>query len=346
MRHNGYSWLADGLRRTFLLCGMICLSIILRVDTCSAAPSGLVAWWKGEGNAEDSAGANNPSVISGIGYNDGEVGRAFQFDGRTSLITVPRSPSLTMSNLTVEAWIFPTDDTAPRPILDCGGPGQASSIQLWVNTTGGFSVNLGGLHAVIRDAIGGYEVDTPSPVAPKNQWSHVAFTADAGTRTLRLYCNGIPVATSIAPNPLHQELFSNVNIGYRDAASSELLAGRHFSGALDEVGIHNRVLSDAEIRAIYSAGRHGRLNAVKTDPQVNSLAVVNPYPILSISKSGANVLLSWPIWAADFKLQSANLLAPRVEWSNVAVTPQTNGDNVMVSLPVPSEPQFFRLAQP
>lgn len=346
MSHNGSSWLGNGLRRTFLLCGMICLSIILRVDSCSAAPSGLVAWWKGEGNASDSAGTNNPSLISGVEYGGGEVGKAFEFDGSTSLVTIPRSPSLTISNLTVEVWIFPTDDTAPRPILDCGGPGQASSIQLWVNTTGGFSVNPGGLHAVIRDATGGYEVDTPSPVAPKNQWSHVAFTADAGTRTLRLYCNGIPVATSIAPNSLHQDLFSNVNIGYRDAASSELLAGLHFSGALDEVSVYNRVLSDAEIRAVYSAGRNGKSDAVKADSSANSLAVVNPYPILSISRSGANVLLSWPAWAADFKLQTANLLAPRVEWSDVAITPQTNGDNVMVSLPAPNEPQFFRLARP
>jgi len=87
----------------FLLCGMICLSIILQADTCSAALPGLVAWWKGEGNANDSAGTNNPSVVSGIKYNDGEVGQAFHFDGSTSLITVPRSPSLTISNLTVEA---------------------------------------------------------------------------------------------------------------------------------------------------------------------------------------------------------------------------------------------------
>ncbi len=252
MKYNRRSWLGCGLCQMFLMYGVVCLPIVMPVDTCSAAPSGLVAWWKGDGNASDSAGINNPAVVSGIRYTDGKVGQAFQFDGDNSLITVPRSPSLTTSDLTITAWIFPTDAAAPRPIVDCGGPGQASSIQLWVHTTGGLSVTPGALHAVIRDERGGYEVDDPDPVAPMNQWSYVAFTADAKTRTLRLYCNGILVATAASPIPLHQDLFANVNIGYRDAASSELLAGLHFRGALDEIKIYNCVLNDEQIRLEYN----------------------------------------------------------------------------------------------
>jgi len=334
---------------------MICFLIILQEETCSAAPSGLVAWWRGEGNANDSVGANNPSVISGIGYNDGEVGQAFQFNGRTSLITVPRSPNLTVSNLTVEAWIFPTDNASPRPIVDCGGPGQASSIQLWVNTTGGFSVNPGALHAVIRDESGGYEVDDPDSVAPVNKWSHVAFTADAQTRTLRLYCNGLLVATAASPNALHQDLFSNLNIGYRDAASRELLAGLHFYGALDEIKIYNQVLNDGQIRASYLAGSHGKPDVGNEGeivsagepvfPGVNS-SMVGLYPTLSISNSGANIFLSWPTGAANYKLQGADTLTPVTVWSNLAVTLETNGDKIMVTLPASKPSQFFRLSQP
>ena len=334
---------------------MISFSIILQAGTCSAAPPGLVAWWKGEGNANDSAGANNPSVISGIGYNDGEVGRAFHYDGSTSLITVPRSPSLTISNLTVEAWIFPADDSGPRPIIDCGGPGQASSIQFWVNTTGWLNVNPGALHAVIRDEIGGYEVDDPDPVAPMNKWSHVAFTADAKTRTLRLYCNGHLVATAAAPNALHQGLFSNVNIGYRDAASRELLAGLHFFGGLDEIRIYDRVLNEGQIRASYLAGSHGKSDVGKEGeivsageqvlPSVNN-SVVNSYPTLSISNSGANIFLSWPTWAANFKLQGADTLTPVTVWSNLAITLETNTDKIIVTLPASKSSQFFRLSQP
>ena len=306
MRFNGYSWLGNSLHRMFLLCGMICFSIILQADTCSAALPGLVAWWRGDGNALDSAGTNNPSVVTGVGYRDGKVGQAFQYDGSTSLITVPRSPSLTLSNLTIEAWIFPADDSASRPIIDCGGPGQASSIQLWVNTTGWLNVNPGALHAVIRDESGGYVVDDPDPVAPMNKWSHVAFTADAKTRTLRLYCNGHLVATAAAPNALHQGLFSNVNIGYRDAASRELLAGLHFFGGLDEIRIYDRVLDEGQIRASYLAGSLGKSDAVKEDGIVSAGAqvlssvnssVVNSEPTLSISNNGANIFLSWPTWA-------------------------------------------------
>jgi len=340
----------------FLLCGMIGLQIILQEGACSAALPGFVAWWAGEGDANDRTGANNPSAISGIGYTDGEVGRAFQYDGSSSLITVPRSSSLTISNFTIEAWIFPTDNAAPRPIVDCGGPGQASSIQLWVNTTGGFSVNPGALHAVVRDEHGGYEVDDPDPVAPISKWSHVAFTADAKTRTLRLYCNGLLVATAAEPNALHQDLFSNVNIGYRDKASSELLAGLHFHGALDEIRIYNRVLNEGEIRTSYLAGSHGKSDTGEGDeivsaggqvfPSVTSSVVVDSYPTLSISNSGANIFLSWPTWAANYKLQGADTLMPVTAWSNLVTTLETNGDKIMVTLPASKPSQFFRLSQP
>jgi hypothetical protein len=226
---------------------------------------------------------------------------------------------------------------------------------LWVNTTGGFSVNPGALHAVIRDESGGYEVDDPDPVAPINKWSHVAFTADAKTRTLRLYCNGLLVATAASPNALHQDLFSNVNIGYRDAASRELLAGLHFFGGLDEIKIYDRVLNEGQIRASHLAGSHGKSDVgeegeiVSAGKQafsgVNS-SVVGSYPTLSISNSGANIFLSWPTGAANFKLQGADTLTPVTVWSNLAVTLETNGDKIMVTLPASKPSQFFRLSQP
>lgn len=355
MKHSGCSWRGNDLPDSFLFCSIVFFSIILQAGTCFAAPPGLVAWWRGDGNAFDSAGTNNPSDVTGVGYRDGQVGQAFQYDGSTSLISVPRSPSLTVSNLTVEAWIFPADDSRPRPIIDCGGPGQASSIQLWVNTTGWMNVNPGALHALIRDESGGYEVDDPDPVAPMNKWSHVALTADAETRILRLYCNGRLVATAAAPGALRQGLFSNVNIGYRDAASRELLAGLHFSGGLDEIKIYDRVLNEGQIRASYLAGIHGKSDTGKEDgivsagtqvlPGVN-VSVVNPDPTLSISNNGANIFLSWPASAANFKLQGADTLTPLTVWSNLAVTLETNSDKIIVTVPVSKSSQFFRLMRP
>jgi len=84
---------------------------------CAVAPSGLVAWWRAESNAQDSAGENNGSIVGNIAYIDGQVGQAFSFDGN-SHISVPASQSLdvgTGSGLTIECWVFPA----------CGGVGLA-----------------------------------------------------------------------------------------------------------------------------------------------------------------------------------------------------------------------------
>ena len=78
--------------------------------SCVPAPSGLVSWWPGEGNANDVVGGNNGNPTGGITYAAGEVGQAFVFNGSTSYIPVPASPSLNNigasgSGFTIECWI-------------------------------------------------------------------------------------------------------------------------------------------------------------------------------------------------------------------------------------------------
>ncbi len=229
--------------------------------TVSAAPADLVAWWKAEGNADDSTGNNNASVVNGIVYTNGEVGQAFDFDGTSSFITVPASPTLAVSNLTIEAWIYPTDPTSVRPILECGGPGQVSAYSLWLNTQDGLSVNPGGLHALIRDqnfSNPALEVDTFNTPVEMNQWNHVAFTADLGTGVGIIYWNGVPVSTNTVAFPVSPASFQPVNLGYRDAASLEALAGAKFQGRLDEVSIYSRALTASEIKSIFEAGHAGK----------------------------------------------------------------------------------------
>src|SRR5580698_1002953 len=77
------------------------------IPPCDPAPSGIVAWWQAEGNADDIIGGNNGTAVGNLTYINGEVGQAFVFDGSTSYITVPASPSLnvgTGSGFTIECW--------------------------------------------------------------------------------------------------------------------------------------------------------------------------------------------------------------------------------------------------
>jgi hypothetical protein len=65
-----------------------------------------------------------------------------------------------------------------------------------------------------------------------------------------------------------------------------------------------------------------------------------------MTQSGKSYLLSWPVSAGDFVLQSTDNLTPPVTWTNVPVTLQTNGDNIEVTLPSGGQSGYFRLYHP
>jgi hypothetical protein len=88
-------------------------------------------------------------------------------------------------------------------------------------------------------------------------------------------------------------------------------------------------------------------NAVElTATYMGNSVTINPNPPLSISTTDTNVVLTWPIWAADFTLQSAGLATPPFTWTNVPLTVQTNGINVQVTAPASTQNSIFRLMHP
>ena len=83
-------------------------------------PPGLVSLWSGEGNGSDSVDGNK-AVLTDISFEEGKVGRAFSFNGTTSTITIPASPSLDIgadAGFTIMAWIKPLDVNGLHPIAE------------------------------------------------------------------------------------------------------------------------------------------------------------------------------------------------------------------------------------
>jgi hypothetical protein len=69
-------------------------------------------------------------------------------------------------------------------------------------------------------------------------------------------------------------------------------------------------------------------------------------PLLAISPSGTNVMISWTSLASNFQLQSTASLASPVIWSNVPQPTLTNAGQAFVLAPVSGGNQFFRLSHP
>ena len=76
--------------------------------SCVKVPAGLIAWWTGDGNANDTFGPSHGALANGATFVDGMVGQAFAFDGVDSAVTTSaQTLNSNYTALTIEAWLFP-----------------------------------------------------------------------------------------------------------------------------------------------------------------------------------------------------------------------------------------------
>jgi hypothetical protein len=66
-------------------------------------------------------------------------------------------------------------------------------------------------------------------------------------------------------------------------------------------------------------------------------------PPLSTTLSGWQMELSWPLWAADFHLESTTNLANVNGWMTAGDTPTIVGSQYVVTNPLLGEARFYRL---
>jgi alpha-tubulin suppressor-like RCC1 family protein len=237
--------------------------------TCTPAPSGLVGWWKGEGNANDTIGANNGMLsANGATYASAEVGMGFRLDGTNGYVKIPDSAALKPTNVTVEAWVW-LDPTATGP--------RNEHIVFKQNSWNAFFEGYSLLKMDLDNGDGTYTSRFQSVVSrtgnqvainsttivQRGVWYHVAMTYDGNE--LILYVNGVPENSAIAGFAL-------------DYGTEPLFLGttgtwppylNMFAGTIDEASIYNRALATNEIAAIYSAGSAGKCPALAAPLIVN-----------------------------------------------------------------------------
>jgi prepilin-type processing-associated H-X9-DG protein len=237
---------------TTLLFGSLLLSAPV---FASPIPStGLVGWWRAEGDALDSAGTNHGVAADGVSFVPGKVGKAFLFNAAKAGILVPASPSLNVgagSGFTLEAWINPSDVTQRHPLFEWNYSGNAWGVHFYIDPIS--HSGPGALYANIVDTGGGWnQIYSGAGAVTTNQFQHVALTYDKASGVGTLYCNGTVVARQVLGNFTPQTTY-DLYLGRRPATSGETYS---FAGLLDEAAIFNRALTASEILAIYRTGKH------------------------------------------------------------------------------------------
>ncbi|MBI2929508.1 MAG: chitobiase/beta-hexosaminidase C-terminal domain-containing protein [Verrucomicrobia bacterium] len=215
---------------------------------CTPATSGLVGWWRADGDAKDSADSNHGSLQNGAAIGPGKVGQSFQLDGADDFVLVPASTSLSSASFTLTAWVNPTDVSAYRPILEFGGTTGPVGVHIWQSVNPEVTaLSPGALFANVREeSLGNHFIGTAGGLIKAGQWTHIALTYDGVGGQAALYVNGASIVTKNL-GVFTPRTAMNFNIGRRPQGTSEGLPGLAFIGSIDEVAMFSRALSADEI---------------------------------------------------------------------------------------------------
>ncbi|MFN2576660.1 MAG: LamG-like jellyroll fold domain-containing protein [Pyrinomonadaceae bacterium] len=265
--------------------------------TCTTAPSGMVSWWKGDGNAKDALTTNNGTFTANT-YTIGKVGQGFSLDGTTAYVSVPDNANLypQAGSFTVDAWIKTGQNTGIQQIIthyECAGncpANQASSIY-------DLSVHDDKLEGEIRDENGLDQVLTGTHIIADGQFHHVALLRDmeSAPHQMVLYLDGnIEVSATLTSTGTLTNTDGEADPVTIGAIIQNNFDGcgcptQFFSGTIDEVEYFDRALTAQEIAAIADAGNAGKcFSAIQFSSPTYIVAEGNTTATITVTRAGTN----------------------------------------------------------
>jgi hypothetical protein len=204
------------------------------VSETSSVPvtTGLVGYWAGEGNADDSSGFDNHGTLIGDAtFGPGRFGLAFQFTGGGAMRAAADDLPTGSADRTLAFWTYSDDYAVGNDFL--AGWGDTNSNEM-------SSIILGWFNNPDRKpTFWGYQNDLQSPLTlTDGQWHHMAFTLDGTSATL--YIDGLQAGTGSITG-------LNTPAGTQFRLGDTLGPMTNFSGMLDEIAVYDRALTPEEV---------------------------------------------------------------------------------------------------
>jgi PKD repeat protein len=224
----------------FLVLAILCMSLAAPVCADDLG-SGLVGWWRGEGNGNDSAGSNNGTLNGGATYAAGRYGQAFSLDGSSGYIQLADSSALKPEVVTVGAWIKLASSPSGNAIIF-----DNESAEPWYGYLL-YIVSGNKLNAEVYTSSASTTVAGNMALLP-DTWYHVAMTYDGAN--IKTYINGREDGSVPSTGLINYSVSVNPTIGKRSVGVSGYLA--YFPGLIDEVRVYNRALNASEVYALAS----------------------------------------------------------------------------------------------
>jgi len=221
-----------------------------QIGICTA-PSDLISWWPGEGDANDIWDGNPGTLQNGVTFADGKAEQAFSFDGLDDYLEVADDLFLNFwfnDDFSIDAWIW----------LNAIDRHDIPIVSKWDGEHGYyFYLHNGSLSLVLADDSGFAPYDHTAGRIPSQQWVHVAVTVDRDDPNgLKFYVNSLLIAVFDPTNrPWNLVSSEPLRIGAaRFGVHDSVENWWFFNGSIDEVEIFNRALTASEIQTLYDAG--------------------------------------------------------------------------------------------
>ncbi|MEI6731661.1 MAG: LamG domain-containing protein, partial [archaeon] len=216
----------------------------------------IVRYLTASGNATATHTPNNGIVSGGVTYSaSGQVGSALGFDGSGSYVELPGNGNLAITEkLTISGWVKTTsaDGSNPKAIATKGTASVGDGYNL-IMTAGN---NPNGYVCQFQLRInGGWTDVTGKTQINDGNWHLCTGTFDGSN--IRIYADGNLEGTTSAPGSI-DNLDHPFRVGRWDTSDSTW----DWNGAIDEVAVWNKTLSDAEISYMYTSQKDQFANYV------------------------------------------------------------------------------------
>ncbi len=220
-------------KKLFYFVSFVLVTSLIISSAAEGADPGLVAWYRFDGNADDSSGNNlHGTEMGNPTYEPGVFGEAISLDGDGDYVDCGLDPKFDITDfITFTYWIKVVEfDKQWNTVISRGDDSWRSS--------------RADLNNFMEAAVGGTSGNYTYGVTPVDdgEWHHVGWVYD-GTMNY-LYVDGEVDATEASTGQITVSSYP-LYIGDNSQAT-----GRFWTGLIDDVLIFNRPLTHEEIRIV------------------------------------------------------------------------------------------------
>jgi sialidase-1 len=196
-------------------------------------------------------GARAAAVLGGARETGGRFGGALALDGTDDAVRLPFRARLPRGSgdFTASLWFRYSAASGEQPLLWMGGIGN-NQPQVWLRGEPA-SDRITGLMTTREGAAPPRSASVRTTSAYNDgQWHHLVLRRDrkAGDGRLTLFLDGDPTTVADVPGSVSRTSPFGIHIGQR------LDSRAHFTGAIDEVRLYGRALSDPEVASLGAGG--------------------------------------------------------------------------------------------